>query len=313
MPNLCLVTGGAGFLGSHLIEALTAAGRRVRVLDDFSTGSRDNLASVRPVPEIVEGSVADPVAVAAAMAGAEVVFHLAARASVQSSIDDPAGSHRVTATGTVHVLDAARHAGVRRVVFAASASAYGLPAGDVQKEIDPLEPLSPYAAAKLASEMYCRAFAATYGLETVRLRFFNIFGPRQRGDSPYSGVIARFVSAMTSGRTPTVHGDGLQSRDFVFVADAVQALQKAATVPGIGGRVYNVGTGKRTSVLDLVAALNRLLGTNLTPQHGPVRVGDVRHSCADITAIRRDLAYEPTVAFAEGLEQTLRWYQTAGG
>jgi UDP-glucose 4-epimerase len=307
-----LVTGGAGFLGSHLVEALTAEGHRVRVLDNFDTGRRANLAAVRPAPEVLEGSVTDPAAVARAMAGVEVVYHLAALASVQASIDDPATSHAVTATGTLHVLDAARQAGVRRVVFAASASAYGLPAGDVQQESDPLEPLSPYAAAKLAGEMYCRAFAATYGLETVRLRFFNIFGPRQRGDSPYSGVIARFVADLTAGRTPTINGDGLQSRDFVYVADAVQALRRAAAVPGVSGRVFNVGTGQRTTVLELAAALGRLLGTDRPPRHGPARVGDVRHSCADLTAIRRDLGYTPTVTFADGLRQTVAWYNETG-
>jgi UDP-glucose 4-epimerase len=312
MAELALVTGGAGFIGSHLVEALAAEGRPVRVLDDFSTGRRDNLASVRPAPEVVEGDVADPAAVERAMAGVGLVFHLAALASVQRSVEDPVATHRVCAGGTLHVLDSARRAGVRRVVYAASASAYGVPQGDVQAEDEPVRPLSPYAAAKLAGELYAQAFATTYGLETVCLRFFNIFGPRQRADSPYSGVIALFTDALVAGRTPRVYGDGLQTRDFTYVADVVQALLKAAAAPGVSGRVYNVGTGRGVSVLELVAALNRLLGTGRRPEHGPPRAGDVRHSRADISRARRDLGYEPAVAFEEGLGHTLHWYRAAG-
>jgi UDP-glucose 4-epimerase len=309
MSDLCLVTGGAGFIGSHLVEALTAAGRRVRVLDDFSTGQRENFAGIVPAPEVIDGDVSDAAAVRRAVQGADVVFHLAARASVQFSVENPLGSHQGCATGALQVLDAARQAGVRRVVYAGSASAYGLPTGDVQTEAEPLRALSPYAAAKLAGEFYCQSFAATYGLETVVLRFFNIFGPRQRADSPYSGVIALFADAMLRGKTPRINGDGLQSRDFTYVGDVVQALTRAASTPGIAGRTYNVGTGRGTSVLDLVAALNRLLGTHVRPEHGPVRAGDIRHSRADISAIRRDLGYEPAFTFEEGLRRTLDWYR----
>jgi nucleoside-diphosphate-sugar epimerase len=305
--EFCLVTGGAGFIGSHLVEALVERGDRVRVLDDLSTGLRENLAHIRPEPEIVEGDLADAAVVDRAVAGCKVVFHLGAVASVQRSIDDPAFSHRVCATGTVHVLDAARRAGVRRVVYAASSSAYGIPAGEVQSEDDPARALSPYAAAKLAGESYAQAFAASYGLETVCLRFFNIFGPRQRADSPYSGVIAIFAAAMQAGRAPTVHGDGGQTRDFTYVANVVQALLKAAAVPGISGKTYNVGTGRGVSILELVDVLNRLLGTDLPPRHTPPRQGDVRHSRADIRRARAELGYQPTVSFEEGLEHTLRW------
>jgi UDP-glucose 4-epimerase len=313
MNKLSLVTGGAGFIGSHLVQALTAQGRPVRVLDDFSTGLRSNLATLRPAPEIVEADLGDAAAVARAMAGVGVVFHLGALASVQRSVEDPAATHRICATGTLHVLDAARRAGVRRVVYAGSSSAYGIPAGPVQTEADPLRPLSPYAAAKLAGELYAEAFATTYGLETVRVRFFNIFGPRQRADSPYSGVIALFLAAMSAGRTPMVYGDGLQSRDFTYVTDAVQALLKAAEAPGaLSGKVYNIGTGRSVTVVDLVAALNRLLGTQLRPQHGPARAGDVRDSRADISQARRELRYEPAVSFEEGLERTLHWYRETG-
>jgi UDP-glucose 4-epimerase len=309
MSELCLVTGGAGFIGSHLVEALTAAGRPVRVLDDFSTGVRQNLADVRPAPEIVDGDLADAAAVDAAVRGIGLIFHLGAIASVQRGIEEPARMHAVCATGTLHILDAARRHGVRRVIYAASASAYGIPAGDTQHEDDPVCPLSTYAAAKLAGEMYCQAFTATHGLETVRLRFFNIFGPRQRADSPYSGVIALFAAAMAAGRAPTVFGDGLQSRDFTDVADVGRALLLAAEAPAsVSGKVYNIGTGRSVSVLDLVAALNRLLGTDFAPVHVAPRPGDIRHSRADIRRARRDLGYEPAVAFEEGLARVLRWY-----
>ena len=309
MSKTYLVTGGAGFIGSHLVEALTAAGGRVRVLDDFSTGLRDNLAPLHPAPEIIDADVADPAAVERATAGVDVVFHLAALASVQRSIEAPADTHRVCATGTLLVLDAARRHGVRRVVYAASSSAYGMPRGEVQTEDDTIQPLSPYAAAKAAGELYCQAFAVSYGLETVRLRFFNIFGPRQRADSPYSGVIALFAAALGEGRVPTVFGDGLQTRDFTYVADVVQALTRAAEAANVSGQVYNIGTGRGVTLLELAAALNHLLGTTVAPRHGPPRVGDVRHSRADISRARRDLGYAPRFSFEEGLAETLRWFQ----
>lgn len=309
MDGICLVTGGAGFIGSHLVEALLAQRRRVRVLDNFITGLKTNLAGFSAIPEVIEGDVADPALVSRAMQGVEIVFHLAALPSVQRSVDDPGSTHQVCATGTLNVLDSARRHGVRRVVYAASSSAYGVPAGPVQTEQEPLQPLSPYAAAKLAGEMYLQAFAHSYGLETVRLRFFNIFGPRQRADSPYSGVIALFIAALSSGRTPLVFGDGLQTRDFTYVTDVVQALLKGATVKGLAGQVYNVGTGRAVTLLDLLAALNKLMGTRVTPRHEPPRTGDIRHSCADITRARRELGYEPVVSFEEGLAHTLRWYQ----
>jgi UDP-glucose 4-epimerase len=303
-----LVTGGAGFIGSHLVEGLVRAGRQVRVLDDLSTGLAENLAGLAGV-ELVKGDVSDPDTVARVMPGVEVVFHLAALASVQRSVEAPADSHRICATGTLHVLDAARRAGVRRLVYAGSASAYGIPASDVQSEDDPVCPLSPYAAAKLAGAVYCQAFSNTYGLETVRLRFFNIFGPRQRADSPYSGVIAIFAAALSEGRVPTIFGDGQQTRDFTYVSDVVAALLLAAERPGVSGEVCNVGTGHGTSLLDLVGTLNRLLGTSITPRHAEARAGDIRHSRADISRARRLLGYEPAVSFEDGLARTLAWYQ----
>ena len=310
MADLSLVSGGAGFIGSHLVDALIAQGNRVRVLDDFSTGLRENLAHHREL-DIVEGSLVDSNAVAKAAAGASVVYHLGALASVARSVETPLLSHAACATGTLNVLDAARKAGVRRVVYAASSSAYGGASSEKgQTEDTPLKALSPYAAAKLAGELYMQAFTATYGLETVRVRFFNIFGPRQRADSPYSGVNALFIAAMSADKPPTVHGDGLQSRDFTYVANAVQALLKAADAPKQAvGDVYNVGMGSSISVLELVGALNKLLGKNLKPLHGPVRAGDVRFSKADISRTRKDLGYAPDVTFEEGLKRTLAWYQ----
>jgi UDP-glucose 4-epimerase len=309
MTEVFLVTGGAGFIGSHLVEALTARGLGVRVFDNFSTGLRSNLATLRPAPEVIDADLADAAALERAMTGVSVAYHLAALASVQRSVETPEITHQACSTGTLNVLNAARKHGVRRVIYASSSSAYGgWSSQDGQNEDIPLNPLSPYAAAKLSGELYAQAFSASYGLETVRCRFFNIFGPRQRADSPYSGVIALFIAAMVQGRTPTVYGDGLQSRDFTYVANAVQALVKAGQTPGVSGRVYNVGTGSSITVLDLVAGLNKLLGTNLLPQHGAPRAGDVRFSRADISRARRDLGYEPDICFEEGLKRTLRWY-----
>jgi UDP-glucose 4-epimerase len=312
MAELSLVTGGAGFIGSHLVEELARRGRPVRVLDDFSTGLRSNVAHL-PSVEVIEGSLTDPTTVARAVQGVGVIYHLGALASVARSVENPPVTHAACATGTLNVLDAARKSGVRRVVYAASSSAYGghsAPGG--QKEDLPMVAKSPYAAAKLAGELYMQAFAHTYGLETVRLRFFNIFGPRQRSDSPYSGVIALFTAAMASGRAPTIHGDGLQSRDFTFVANAVQALTRAADAQGASGNVYNVGTGCSVTVLELVAALNALLGTDLAPTFAPPRAGDVKFSQADISRTRADLGYEPTVSFEDGLRQTVEWSLGAG-
>ena len=307
----CLVTGGCGFIGSHLVDDLVASGNKVRVLDDLSTGNPANLGHVRGQIDLMIGSITDTSKIQDAVTGCEVIFHLAALPSVVKSVEDPLACHNICATGTLKVLDAARKAGVRRVVYAASSSAYGDQAGAVRHESDPLMPLSPYAAAKLAGEHYCACCTAVYGLETVRLRFFNVFGPRQDANSPYSGVIALFIAALSAGRTPAIFGDGLQGRDFVYVTNVVQALARAANAPAqaVAGHVYNVGNGQSTSILDLVRHLNRLLGKSIEPLHAPVRAGDVRQSEADIANARRDLAYEPNVSFEEGLARTLRYYQ----
>lgn len=313
MARTCLVTGGAGFIGSHLVEALVARGDRVRVLDNLSTGRRDNLAAVADRIELIVGDVADPACVRGAVEGVESVFHQAALASVPLSLERPLDVHAACATGTLVVLDAARRAGVRRVVYAASSSAYGDQPVTAKRETDLPAPLSPYAAAKLAGEAYCQAMAASFGLETVALRYFNVFGPRQDPNSPYSAVIPLFVTAMLAARRPTVYGDGHQSRDFVYVSDVVEANLKAADAPGVAGRVFNIATGRSTSLLVLIAALNAALGTQIEPIFAPPRPGDVRESMADILAARRELGYEPAVDLTEGLRRSIDYYRRAAG
>lgn len=300
-----LVTGGAGFIGSHVVETLLEVGHTVRVLDDLSTGRLGNLRAIRQDVEFLQGSVTDRATVQSALRDVEVCIHLAALPSVQRSVEDPLTSHETCATGTLQVLEAARHANTRRVVYAASSSAYGETPGSVRTETDPVAPMSPYAIAKLAGEQYCRCFTRLYGLETVCLRFFNIFGPRQDAKSPYSGVIAQFLAQMSAGRAPTIYGDGLQSRDFTYVGNAVQAVLCAARSPAAVGKVYNIGTGGTVSVLTLVEELNQLLGTALQPVHKPARAGDVRHSQADISQAQQDLGYQPTISFRQGLRRTL--------
>lgn len=301
----CLVTGGAGFIGSHLVAGLLAQNWTVNVLDDFSTGKRGNLAPFGKRIRIFDGSVTLPSDVAAAMAGCDTVFHLAALPSVALSIADPLTMHEICASGTLNVLKAARDGGVRRVVYASTAAAYGDQPGDVRRETDPLMPLSPYAAAKLAGEHYCSCFTAVYGLETVRLRFFNVFGPRQDPKSPYTGVIAIFLSAFAEGRVPTIFGDGLQARDFVYVENIVQGILRAAEAKEAVGNVYNLGMGASITLLDLVRDLNALLGTSIIPHHAPPRPGDIRHSQSDISAARRDFGYDPQIAVLDGLRGTI--------
>ena len=301
----CLVTGGAGFIGSHLASTLVRQGHQVRVFDDFSTGKRDNLREVQDRVDIMAGNLSDAPAVSAAMKGVEWVFHLGALPSVQRSMEDPETTHAVCANGTLHVLEAAHRVKVRRVVYAASSSAYGDIAGQIRSEADPVAPISPYGVAKLAGEHYCYCFTRAFGLDTVRLRFFNVFGPRQDPSSPYSGVIAVFLKAMTEGRSPTIFGDGLQSRDFTYVDNAVEAMVQAIEAPAATGNVYNIGAGGSISLLEVVSHLNRLLRIDIQPKFATARAGDIRHSQADISRARRDLGYEPKVDFAEGLRRTL--------
>jgi UDP-glucose 4-epimerase len=305
----CLVTGGAGFIGSHLVEALVARGDEVRVLDDFSTGDPANLDPVAGRVDVLQGDVTDADTVQMAMKGIDVVFHQAALASVPRSVANPLATHRACVDGTLNVLLAAREAGVKRVVYAASSSAYGNSARLPKSEDDPTAPLSPYAVSKLAGEQYCAAFSEVYQLPTVRLRYFNVFGPRQTPDSPYAAVIPLFIQAMTDGRAPTVHGDGQQSRDFTYVGDVVQANLLAAEAEGVSGRVYNVAGGRRVSLLNLIRLLNELLGTSIAPEFLPTRAGDVKHSQADIARAVAELGYRPTTDIRAGLQRCLAWFR----
>jgi UDP-glucose 4-epimerase len=304
-----LVTGGAGFIGSHIAEALVARGDRVRVLDNLSTGHLTNMASFRERIEFIQADLLSASSVAQAVRGVDCVIHHAALASVPLSVERPLDVHAACATGTLILLDQARRAGVRRVVYAASSSAYGDQPGAVKRETNVPAPLSPYAAAKLAGEMYCRAFAETYGLETVALRYFNIFGPRQDPASPYSAVIPLFISAMLKGQQPVIYGDGRQSRDFCFVANVVQANLLAADAENVSGRVFNIANGKSTDLLTLLDALNRLLKMEVKPRHETARLGDVRESRADIAEARERLGYNPEVDFEDGLRRSIEYYQ----
>jgi UDP-glucose 4-epimerase len=306
----CLVTGGAGFIGSHIATALVERGDDVRVLDNLSTGSRQNIAHIASKVEFVEGDLLDPAKVDKAVAGVDVVFHQAAMASVPRSLEHPLESHAACATGTLQVLDAARRAGVRRVVYAGSSSAYGNQPYSAKREIDLPAPLSPYAAGKLAGEAYCQAFTASFGLETVVIRYFNVFGPRQDPNGEYSAVIPKFVVMMLAGKRPTVFGDGLQSRDFTYVENVVQGNLAAADSPAAAGRILNVACGRQYALLDLIASINRVLGTKIEPSFAPPRAGDVRESLADITMARECLDYEPTIDFDEGLRRSIDYYRT---
>ncbi|QOJ15532.1 MAG: SDR family oxidoreductase [Planctomycetia bacterium] len=307
--NTCLVTGGAGFIGSHVVRRLLAEGYRVRVLDDLSTGRRANLADVGGELELIEGDICNPDAVARAVRGADVVFHLAARASVPRSVEQPRQSHDINVNGTFNMLMAARDAGVRRFVYSASSSAYGdTPVLPKREDMAPL-PLSPYAVSKLVGEYYCRVFSEVYGLETVSLRYFNVFGPRQDPNSQYAAVIPAFVTRMCRGEAPIIFGDGEQSRDFCFIDNVVDANLRGATVPNLRGEVVNIACGERTTLNHVVQVVNRALGVNISPEYRDARAGDVRHSLADVTEAARVLGYEPRVRFAEGLERAIEWYR----
>jgi UDP-glucose 4-epimerase len=301
----CLVTGGAGFIGSHLVDALVERGDDVRVVDDFSTGRRENLAHLEGRFQLFEGSIQSTELMAEAAAGVDLVFHLAAMVSVPKSVEQPRLCHELCATGTLNALLAAVDGGARRFVYSSTSAVYGDSASCPISESSPLDPLSPYAAGKLAGEAYCQAFSRLGRIETVRLRYFNVFGPRQDPSSPYSGVISLFLDAMRAGRRPTILGDGLQSRDFVYVANVVDANLRAAETAGVDGAAFNIGAGERRSLLELVATLNRHLKADLPPNFGPARAGDVRHSQADVGEARRRLGYEPRIDFDAGIARTL--------
>lgn len=306
--TVSLVTGGGGFIGSHLVDALLAEGHTVRVVDDFSTGNRKHLAEVLSRITLHEISITDPAALLEAMDGVDYVFHQAAIASVPRSIEDPQTSHDVNVTGTFNVLNAARQTGVKRVIYAASSSAYGDVEGDYKHEGMSPQPLSPYGVAKLAGEYYMQVFYQVYGLETVSLRYFNVFGPRQDPASEYAAVIPKFATAMLQGKAPTIYGDGKQSRDFTYIENAVRGNLLAAQSPTAPGQVINLACGQRHTLLDLVGVINDYLGSNIKPVFAPARTGDIKYSLADISKAEELLGYKPATTFTDGVYRTVSWF-----
>jgi nucleoside-diphosphate-sugar epimerase len=308
-----LVTGVAGFIGSHLAEALVARGDQVRGLDNFSTGSRANLRAIDGRVDVRVVDLSDAERVSEACVGVETIFHLGALPSVPRSVKEPRPSHEANIDGTFNLLEGARAAGVRRVVYAGSSSAYGNQPGFPRVETMKPEPIAPYPAQKMAGELYMQSYWRVYGMETVILRYFNIFGPRQVPDSPYSGVMAKFILQMMRGQQPVIFGDGEQGRDFTYVANAVQANLLAAAAPAerVAGRVFNVACGERHTLNETFSVLARLLGYDGEVKYGPERAGDVRNSLADVSAAREAFGYEPKVGFEEGLRRTVEWYKAS--
>ena len=306
-----LITGIGGFIGSSIARALLARGEKVRGIDNFSTGKRANIGEILDEIEFREGDILDLAAMRSACAGVDFVFHEAAIPSVPKSVRDPLGSNQANIDGTVNVLVAARDAKVKRVVYAASSSAYGdTPTLPKHEEMKP-DPISPYAVAKLASEHYMTSFYRCYGLETVSLRYFNIFGPRQDPSSPYSGVLAKFIALMLRGEQPTIFGDGEQSRDFTYIDNAIAAnlLACEAASAKVAGKVFNIATGRRVTLNETFQLLRKLTGYSGEPKYGPERGGDIKHSLADISSAEAALGYKPTVDFEEGLKRTVEWYR----
>lgn len=306
-----LITGAAGFIGSHLTHTLVSRGDTVRAFDNFMTGSRRNLSRILHRIEFHEGDLRNAAAVSRACEGVDYILHQGALPSVPRSVKDPRTSHECNLDGTFNVLEAARANGVKRVVYAASSSAYGNQPGFPRHEGMTPQPIAPYPVQKLAGELYCQSYWQVFGIETICLRYFNIFGPRQVPDSPYSGVMARFILEMMEGKTPTIHGDGEQGRDFTYVDNAVSAnlLAAEAAAERCAGRVFNIACGERHTLNETYAILAELLGFREPPLHGPARAGDVRDSLADIGAASESLGYAPVVGFYEGLRRTVSWYQ----
>ncbi len=303
-----IVTGGAGFIGSQLVARLLADGQRVRVIDNLSTGRIENLDGLSGALDFHKASILDRDALEKVFRGADLCHHLAALPSVVRSVADPQQSHENLVSGTLNVLLTARDAKLRRLVYAASSSAYGDAVADYKRESLPPQPISPYAAAKLAGEYYCQVFARTYGLETISLRYFNVFGPRQDPHSEYAAVIPRFIVTMLAGERPIIYGDGHQSRDFTYVDNVVAGNCAAAQAPGISGQTFNIATGQRVTVLELVDKLNEILGSQLQPIHSDIRPGDIRHSQADTQEAEQRLGYRAGVGILEGLERTVAWF-----
>jgi len=304
-----VVTGGGGFIGSHIVEELVRRGETTKVIDNFSTGKRENVAAFRKGAEIIEADIAEARNLSEHFIGADYVIHQAAIPSVPKSILDPMKSHLANVNGTLNVLLACRDSGVKRVVYASSSSLYGDSPTLPKHEGMMPNPLSPYGAQKLFAEMYCKVFTQAYGLETVSLRYFNVFGPRQDSTSQYSGVLALFIPAVLQDRRPTIYGDGLQSRDFTYVQDVVEANLLACKAPGAAGQVFNIACGDRITLNSMLQQINSITGKDIPPIYGEPRSGDIKHSQADISSAKEHLGYEPKVSFREGLEKTIEWYR----
>src|SRR3569623_673313 len=311
MATTYLVTGGAGFIGSAISRALVRRGDKVRILDDFSSGKRENLADIAGSVEVIEGSILDERALAHAIEGVKIVFHEAAIQSVPKSMAEPIENHEATATGTIKVLQAAKRAGVDRLVYAASSAAYGSDPRLPKVESMSTGPLSPYGGSKLVGEIYCQVYAAAYGLSTVCLRYFNVFGPRQDPQSEYAAVIPKFITRALAGGTPVIFGDDTQARDFCFIDNVIEANLKAAAAPAakVSGRVYNVACGVATTLDEVVKVIGAILGKRLAPRHDPERAGDIKLSVADISAARAEQGYTAGVSFEEGMRRTVDWYR----
>src|SRR5437867_916169 len=304
-----VVTGGGGFIGSHIVEELLRRNETVRVIENCSNGKCDNVQPFEAGPEIIEADIAEGKNLPGFLKGADYVIHQAAIPSVPKSILDPVKSHHANVNATLQLLNASREANVKRVVYASSSSLYGDSPTLPKHEGMLPNPLSPYGAQKLFGEIYCQVFWKAYGLETVSLRYFNVFGPRQDATSQYSGVLALFIPAILQGRRPTIYGDGLQSRDFTYVQNVVEANLLACTTPGIAGDSFNIACGDRITVNSMVQQINNIVGKDITPTYTEPRAGDIKHSLADITKAREKLGYQPRITFEEGLRHTIEWYR----
>ena len=307
--SVYLVTGGAGFIGSNIVDTLIERGEKVKVIDNFVSGKRENLLPVLDKIELIEGDIRDTAVLKDAVAGVDYILHQAALRSVPKSVDDPTSFNEVNISGTLNVLLAAKEAGVKRVVFASSSSIYGEARVFPEKETHLPLPISPYAASKIAGEHYCHVFSKTYGLETVSLRYFNVFGPRQSLESEYAVVVPKFIISMLNSQSPPIHGDGKQSRDFTYVDNVVEANILAASTPEISGEVFNVASGCDYTVLDLVKYLNRIIGKELKPEFTPPRAGDVQRTLADISKAQKLLKLKIKVNFEQGLKKSVEWFK----
>ena len=304
-----VVTGGAGFIGSHIVEELLRRNETVRVIDNFSTGKWENVEPFEGGAEIIEADIAEGKNLPRFLKGADFVIHQAAIPSVPKSILDPVRSHHANVNGTLQLLNASREANVKRIVYASSSSVYGDSPTLPKHEGMMPNPLSPYGAQKLFAEIYCQVFSRAYGLETVSLRYFNVFGPRQDSTSQYSGVLALFIPAVLQNKRPTIYGDGLQSRDFTYVQNVVEANLLACTLPGVAGQVFNVACGDRITVNSMLQQINKITGKDIVPIYADPRPGDIKHSQADITRAKEHLEYQPKISFEEGLRNTIGWYR----